>query len=67
MLVYSTPKLTQHEWVKEQHEDVDISATIQLLMNDKLGKYVAKEMDSSGMQILLNYRKDLFLRNGLLY
>ena len=38
MLVNSTPKLTQHEWVKEQHEDVDISTTIQLLKNDKLGK-----------------------------
>ena len=49
MLVSSIPKLTQHEWVKEQHEDLDISATIQLLKTDKLGKYVAKEMDSSGM------------------
>ena len=49
MLVNSTPKLTQHEWVKEQCEDVDISATIQLLTTGKLGKYVAKEMDSSGI------------------
>ena len=31
MLVNSTPKLTQHEWVKEKHEDIDVSATIQLL------------------------------------
>ena len=66
MLVNSTPKLTQHEWVKEQYEDVIISAIIQFLKNDMLGKYVAKETDSSGMQILLKYRKDL-LRNGLLY
>ena len=49
MLVNSTPKLTQHEWVKEQCEDVDISATIQLLQTGKFGKYIAKEMDSSGM------------------
>ena len=28
MLVKSTPKLTQHEWVKEQHEDLDIGTTI---------------------------------------
>ena len=49
MLVNSTPKLTQHKWVKEQHEDLDISATIQLLRTDRLGKYVAKEMDFSGM------------------
>ena len=49
MLINSTPKLTQQEWVKEQCEDVDISTTIQLLKTGKLGKYVAKEMDSSGM------------------
>ena len=29
--------------------------------------YVAKETDSSGTQVLLKYRKDLFLKNGLLY
>ena len=67
MLVNSTPKLTQHEWVKEQCEDVDIGTTIQLLKTGKLGKYIAKEMDSSGMQVLLKYRKDLFSKNGLLY
>ena len=49
MLVNSTPKSTQHQWVKEQHEDVDIGATIQLLKTGKLEKYVAKEMDSSGI------------------
>ena len=67
MLVNSTPKVTQHEWVNEQCEDVDMGATIQLLKTGKLGKYAAKEMDSSGMQVLLKYRKDLFLNNGLLY
>ena len=67
MLVNNTPKLTQHEWVNEQCEDVDIGATIQLLKTGKLGKYVAKEMDSSGKSVLLKYRKDLFLKNGLLY
>ena len=67
MLVNSTPKLTPHEWVKEQCEDVDIHATIQLLKTGKLGKYVPKEMNSSGIQVLLKYRKDLFLKNGLLY
>ena len=49
MLVNSTPKLTQSEWVKEQCEDVDIGTTIQLLKTGKLEKYIAKEMDSSGM------------------
>ena len=67
MLVNSTPKLTHSEWVKEQHEDSDISSVIQLLKTNKVGKYVAREMDSSGMQLLLKYRNDLFLKNGLLY
>ena len=49
MLVSSTPKLTQCEWVKEQHKDLDIGAAIQLLKTDKLRKYVAKEMDTSIM------------------
>ena len=49
MLVNSTPKFTHHEWVKEQCKDADIGATIQLLKTSQLGKYVAKEMDSSGM------------------
>ena len=43
MLVNSTPKLTRHEWVKQQHEDVDISAIIQLLKNDKLGSMWLKK------------------------
>ena len=34
--------LTQCEWVREQCEDVDIGATIQLLKAGKLGKYVQK-------------------------
>ena len=67
MLVNSAPKLTQPEWVKEQCEDVDIGAIMQLLETGKLGKYVAKEMDSSGMQVVVKYRKDLFCKNGLLY
>ena len=62
MLVNSTPKLTQSEWFKEQCKDIDTSTTIQLLKTGKLGKYVAKEMDSSGMQVLLKYRKDPFLK-----
>ena len=49
MLVDSTPKLTQSEGVKEQHEDSDVGSVIQLIKTDKVGKYVAKEMDSSGM------------------
>ena len=67
ILVNSTPKLTQHEWVKEQHEDSDIGLLVQLLKAGKLKRYVAREMDSSRIQVLLKYRRYLFLKNGLLY
>ena len=67
MIVNGSPKLTHDDWVKEQHEDSDISLLVQLLKADKLKRYVAREMDSSGIQVLLKYRKDLFLKNGLLY
>ena len=67
MVVSSISKLTHSEWVKEQHEDSDIGLLVQLLKFDKLKKYMARETDSSGIQVLLKYRKDLFLKNGLLY
>ena len=49
MMVNSTPKLTHSEWVKEQHEDSDIGLLVQLHKSEKLEKYVAREMDSSGI------------------
>ena len=63
----SPTKLTHNYWIKEQSEDSDINLIVQLLKDDKLKKYVAKETDLSGIQVLLNYCKDPFLRNGLLY
>ena len=68
MIVDSTLKLTWDKWIKEQIEDTDIGKVTQLLKTHKLNKYVAQETDSSGMQVLLKYRKNLFLKNdGLLY
>ena len=68
MLVDSSPKLTHDDWVNKQSEDSDIVALlIWLLKTNKLKKYVAREMDSLGIWVLLKYRKDLFLKNGLLY
>ena len=49
MLVNSTPKLTHSEWVKEQHGDSHIGSVIKLLKIDKVGRYMAKKIDSSGM------------------
>ena len=67
MVVDSSPKLTHIDWIKEQSEDSDIDHIIQLLKSDKLKKYVARGTNPSGIQVLLKYHKDLFLKNGLLY
>ena len=61
-----TLKLTQKDWVKEQMDDVDVNRIIQLLKSNKLSTYMVQEMDSSSTQILLKYKKDLFLKNGLI-
>ena len=62
-----SPKLNHNDWIREQSEDSDINFIVQLLKSNKLRKYVAREADSSGIQVLLKYHKDLFLKNGLLY
>ena len=67
MVVDSSPELTHSDWIKEQSKDLDINLIIQLLKSDKLKKYVAREMDSSGVRVLLKHHKNLFQRNGLLY
>ena len=48
-------------------DDVDVNKVIQLLNSNKLSTYMAQEMDSSSMRVLLRYKKDLFLKNNLLY
>ena len=67
MTMDTTLKLTQKDWVKEQMDDVDVNKIVQLLKSNKLSTYMAQEMDSSLMRILLRCKKDLFLKNGLLY
>ena len=67
MTVDTTLKLIQKDWVKEQMDDIDVNKVTQLLKSNKLSTNVAQEMDSSSMQILLKYRKNLFLNNELLY
>ena len=67
MTIDTTPKLTQNDWVKEQMDGADINRIVQLLKSNKLSTYMAQETDSSSTQILLRYKKDLFLKNELLY
>ena len=67
MTIDTTLKFTQKDWVKEQMDDVDVNKIVQLLKSKMLSTYMTQKMDSSLMQILLRYKKDLFLKNGLLY
>ena len=67
LVVDSSPKLTNNDWIREQFEGPNISSIIQLLKFEKLKSYFAKELGSSGLSVLLKYRKDLIMRNGLLY
>ena len=66
-IVDTTLKLTQKDWVKEQMDDVDLNRIVQLLKSNQLNTYIMQEMDSSAIQILLQSKKDLNLKNGLLY
>ena len=67
MTVDITLKLTQKDWFKEQMDDVHVNKIVHMLKSNKLSTYMAQEMDSSSMRILLRYKKDLFLKNKLLY
>ena len=67
MTVDTMAKLTQKDWVKEQMGDVDIHKIVQLLKSNHLSTYKAQEIDSWAIRVLLRYRKDLILKNGLLY
>ena len=60
MTVDTTLKLTQKDLVKEQMDDVDVNKIVQLLKSNKLSTYMAQEMDSSAIQILLRYKKISF-------
>ena len=49
MVVDSSPKVTHGDRIKEQSQVSDINHVIQMLKSDKLKKYVAREMASSGI------------------
>ena len=63
----STLRLKEEDWIKEQNDDEDIGPVIELVQQGKHLQYTCKEGDPSGMRVLLKYKQDLFVRNGLLY
>ena len=67
MTVDTMPRLAQKDWVKEQIEDTEIHKIVQVLKSNQLSTYKTQELDSLATRILLRYRKDFILKNGLLY
>ena len=61
------PQLTSQEWKNEQRSDPHLGKIIQLLTNKKLLSCKAERTDTQNMRIYLKYKKDLVLKNGLLY
>ena len=49
MIVDTTLKLTQKDWVKEQMDDVDLNRIVQLLKSNQLNTYITQEMDLSAI------------------
>ena len=62
-----TPKLSNTDWQNEQAEDIDIGPVLELVKGSHHLQYTCKEEDSSRICVLLKYRQDLLIKNGLLY
>ena len=63
----TTPKMSTDNWIQEQANDGDIGPVVELVRQGKHLQYTCKEGDPSGMRVLLKYKQDLFIKNGLLY
>ena len=61
------PKITNEDWQKEQVEDPHISRVLELMKQDKPMSYKSARNDPSGLRVYLKFRKDLVLKNKLLY
>ena len=61
------PKMTNEDWQKEQGGDPHIGRVLDLMKQDKLMSYKSARNDPSGLRVYLKFRKDLVLKNKLLY
>ena len=60
-------KISNDDLKIEQDHDNDIGPVFKLVKEKKHLQYICRTADSSGMQVLLKFRNDLLLKNGLLY
>ena len=61
------PKIMNEDWQKEQANDPHIGRVLELMKQDKLMAYKSTWNDPSGLRVYLKFRKDLVLKNKLLY
>ena len=61
------PEILNQDFRHEQGSDKDIRPVIELIKQKRHLQYVCKEGDPSGMRVILKYKQDLELKNGLLY
>ena len=66
MQLAGAPEILDQDWRQEQGSDKDIGPVIELIKQKRHLQYVCKEGDPSGMRVILKYRQDLELKNGLL-
>ena len=60
-------KMTKGQWKIEQQEDPEIGLVLQLVLTNKHLQYKFQKDDSPGSKIILRYRDNLKLVDGLLY
>ena len=61
------PKTTNEDWQKEHASDPNIGRVLELMKQDKVMSYKSAKNDPSGLRVYLKFRKDLVLKNKLLY
>ena len=60
-------KMTKSQWKQEQLEDLEIGPVLRLVQEKKHLQYKTTKEDPSGVKIILRFRDDLKLIDGLLY
>ena len=62
-----TGKMTKQQWKTEQLDDPEIGPVIRLVEQKKHLQYKVTKNDNSGVRIILHFKDDLKLVDGLLY
>ena len=60
-------KMTKAQWKTEQQEDPEVGPVLQLVLTNKHLQYKFRKEDNSGSKIILCFRDNLKLVDGLLY